>query len=212
MNQGRLLNRVNLPRHLFSGPATSASTGDAAWKLAAALAFVVSVVLLPRDAWGWHGGAALLLFAVAVWSGVSLGSWGGRLLWLEPFALSVAALALFQPGGVWVFFAMLTKSSLCIASMLLLSLVTPFHESLQVLRRWHVPGLLVTTLALAHRYLFVLGDEAQRMHRARQSRTLVRRRTQWWRLLSGIIAQLFVRATTRAERIHAAMCARGWKP
>jgi cobalt/nickel transport system permease protein len=133
-------------------------------------------------------------------------------LWLEPFAISVAALALFQPGGLHLFAAMLTKSTLCIACMLLLAIVAPFHQLVDTLRRWRVPGLLVTTLALAHRYLFVLAEESHRMRRARASRTFTRGRARWWTLLAGIIAQLFLRATERAERIYAAMCARGWKP
>ena len=203
---------MNLHSRLLSTSPGPVGSGSAAVKLAAALAFVVTVVLLPRGAWVAHGVAATALLTVALCSRVPVGGWLRRLLWLELFAASVAALALFQPGGLTVFLAMLAKSTLCIAGMLLLSSITPFHESLKVLRRWGVPGLLVTTLALAQRYLFVLADEAQRMRRARQSRTLSPRRTQWWSLLSGIIAHLFLRATARAERIHAAMCARGWKP
>jgi len=88
---------------------------------------------------------------------------------------------------------------------------TPFPELLRVLRAIHTPALLVTTLALMYRYLFVLADEAQRMRRARQSRTLRPGRGRIWRLLATVVGQLFVRATGRAERIYAAMCARGWR-
>jgi cobalt/nickel transport system permease protein len=62
-----------------------------------------------------------------------------------------------------------------------------------------------------HRYLFVLVDEGERMRRARASRTFVRRRGHQWQTLATIVGQLFVRASERAERIYAAMCARGWK-
>jgi cobalt/nickel transport system permease protein len=74
-----------------------------------------------------------------------------------------------------------------------------------------VPALLVTTLALMHRYLFVLLDESERMRRARSSRTFWRQRRARWRMLGTVVGQLFVRASERAERIYAAMCARGWK-
>ncbi|MEI8197996.1 MAG: energy-coupling factor transporter transmembrane component T, partial [Phycisphaerae bacterium] len=86
-------------------------------------------------------------------------------------------------------------------------------------RRLRVPALLVTTLALMYRYLFVLVDESQRMRRARQSRTFAasgsgatRAVGGWrsWRTLATVVSQLFVRASERAERIYAAMCARGW--
>jgi cobalt/nickel transport system permease protein len=62
-----------------------------------------------------------------------------------------------------------------------------------------------------HRYLFVLLDESERMRRARASRTFQRQRRVRWNLLGSVVGQLFVRASERAERIYAAMCARGWK-
>jgi len=62
-----------------------------------------------------------------------------------------------------------------------------------------------------YRYLFVLVDEAQRMKRARASRTFTVRRGRSWRTLATVVSQLFIRASERAERIYGAMCARGWK-
>jgi energy-coupling factor transporter transmembrane protein EcfT len=49
------------------------------------------------------------------------------------------------------------------------------------------------------------------MVRARRSRTFSRDRASVWRSSASVIAQLFVRSSERAERIYAAMCARGWK-
>ena len=80
-----------------------------------------------------------------------------------------------------------------------------------MLKRVRVPPLLVTTIALMHRYLFVLADETERMRRARLSRTFTRRRVLRWQTLATVVGQLFVRASERAERIYDAMCARGWK-
>ncbi len=70
-----------------------------------------------------------------------------------------------------------------------------------MLRRARMPAFLVTTLALMYRYLFVLGDEAQRMRAARASRTFARGRVRVWRALGTVIAQLFVRSTERAEAL-----------
>jgi cobalt/nickel transport system permease protein len=66
-------------------------------------------------------------------------------------------------------------------------------------------------VALMYRYIFVLIDETQRMRRARLSRTFEKRRAPSWRSASAVIGQLFVRSTERAERIFAAMSARGWR-
>jgi cobalt/nickel transport system permease protein len=79
------------------------------------------------------------------------------------------------------------------------------------MKRLGVPRLLVTILALLYRYLFVLIDEAERLNRARASRTFSSNRRKKWHMLASLIGQLFVRSTERAERIYAAMTARGWK-
>ena len=111
--------------------------------------------------------------------------------------------------GAWL--ALAARSAICLFTVVLLSNTTPFGKVLAALRSARVPALLVTTLALMHRYLFVLLDESERMRRARASRTFERQRRMRWHLLGTVVGQLFVRASERAERIYAAMCARGWK-
>jgi cobalt/nickel transport system permease protein len=180
----------------------------AALKLTVALLLVLVLVLLPPGAWLVFAGVALTLVVVAGLSRIPPVFLARRLLLLEPLVLGIAVLALLQPGGLRVFATILTKSTLCLFTMILLSNTTPFTELLGVLRRVRFPALLITTLALMYRYLFVLADEAERMRRARQARTFGRTR---WAVLATVLGQLFVRSTERAERIYAAMCARGWK-
>jgi len=183
----------------------------AAVKCAGAAAFVIGVVLLPRFAWVSYGAASGLLLLLAGLSRIPFARLAGRLLLVEPFAVGVAVLALLQPDGPRIFAATLTRSTLCLSAMVLLAATTRFADLLRVLWRARVPSLLVTTLALLQRYLYVLVAETNRMVRARRSRTFSRGRAQAWRSTSSVIAQLFVRGSERAERIYAAMCARGWK-
>ncbi len=153
----------------------------------------------------------VLLVAVAVLSTIPPWFLLKRLLLLEPFVIGVAILTLFRPGGEEVFTLILVKSTLCLFTMILLANSTPFSEILGVLRRLRFPAVLITTLALMYRYLFVLIDEAERMKRARLSRTFAPQRARTWVSLSTLIGQLFVRSSERAERIFHAMTARGWK-
>jgi len=183
-----------------------------AWvKLAAAVAFVVTVVLLPRGAWGPLAVGAALLAVVAAASRLPPWPLLRRLLLLEPFVLGVAVLSLFQRGGGAVFLAMLARSTLCLAAMVLLTATTRFTDLLGVLWRLRVPAMLVTSLALTARYLTVLVDEAGRMTRARRSRTFTSGRARAWQGSASVAGQLFVRSSERAERVYAAMCARGWR-
>jgi cobalt/nickel transport system permease protein len=180
-------------------------------KCAAAVGAVIGVVLLPRGAWGAYAAWGAALLAIALLSRVRLARLGLRLLLVEPFALGVALLSLVQPDGPRIFAAVLARGTLCLSAMMLLAVTTRFTDVLRVLWRIRVPTLLVTVLALMYRYLFLLLAESSRLARARRSRRLTPGRAAAWRSSAGIIAALFVRSSERAERVYAAMCARGWK-
>ena len=183
----------------------------AAFKFAAALALVLTTVLLPKSQLVGLSTVAAVLILIAIVSRIPLLFLLRRLLLLEPFVLGIAVLALFQPDGLRIFLILLLKTNLCLLTTILLSNTTPFAEILRVLKRIHVPWLMVSTLTLMHRYLFVLVDESERMRRARSSRTFTRGRRFHWHTLATVVGQLFIRTTGRAERIYDAMCARGWK-
>jgi cobalt/nickel transport system permease protein len=180
-------------------------------KVAAAVAAVVALTVVPVR---WHAVfavAAVLLAAIAALSRIPASFLLRRLLLLEPFVIGVALLALLQAGGLTVFAAVLVRSTLCLFALILLANTTPFTELLHVLRQVRVPGLLLTVLALMYRYVFVLIDERERLLRARSSRSFRPRRWGVWHSLAATAAQLFVRSSERSERIYAAMCARGWR-
>lgn len=179
--------------------------------MAVAVGLIV-LLIAAGGSWVVYGAAAAALVVIAVVGRVSAGDVGRRMLLAEPFVVGVAVLALFQPRGVHAFAALLVRSTLCVAALVLLSATTPFPEMLAVLRRLRVPGLMITTLMLMHRYLYVLVDESGRMRTARACRTFARpRRRHVWGGLAAMLSQLFVRASTRSERIYAAMCSRGWR-
>jgi cobalt/nickel transport system permease protein len=184
---------------------------SAAAKLGAALTLIVGTVLVP---WGWHAwfvAVAALLSLAALSSRIAPWFLVRRLLLLSPFVLGVVAVNALQSSTPQHWLALAVRSGICLFTVVLLANTTPFGKVLGVLRSARVPTLLVTTLALMHRYLFVLLDESERMRRARASRTFQRQGRVRWHLLGTVVGQLFVRASERAERIYAAMCARGWK-
>jgi cobalt/nickel transport system permease protein len=180
-------------------------------KLIGSLCIVIATVTVHFSQGWFFVITAGILLIIAALSTISWRFIFGRLLMLEPFALGIALMSLFQEHGGLVFLSILTKSSLCLFTAILLSNTTPFSELLQTLTRFGLPKLLVTVLALMYRYLFVLIDEAERLNRARSSRTFASGRLRKWRSMASLIGQLFVRSTERAERIFAAMSARGWK-
>jgi len=197
--------------HHHSGYESAVARMPAELKLGAALGIIVGTVVAPAGWIGWFVGVGILLVLAAILSHIPALFLLKRLAWLSPLILGVALVNALQPAlrGSWVVVAV--RSTLCLLTVILVSNTTPFNKILRVLKRVHVPGLLITTIALMHRYLFVLTAEAERMSRARASRTFVRERRARWQTLSQVVGRLFVRASERAERIYDSMCARGWR-
>jgi cobalt/nickel transport system permease protein len=180
-------------------------------KLLLAVAVVVITAVMPISHYSWHLAVAAFLGLVVMVSRIHVGRLFLRLLCLLPFIAGVAWTSSINQaqGPGWQ--AVLLRSSLCLATMLVLNALMPFSALPGVLKRWGLPSLLVTTLTLLHRYLFVLGEETSRMNKARASRSLKRSRHAKWSLPASVIGVLFIRASERAERVYLAMCARGWK-
>lgn len=180
-------------------------------KLALGLVVICGTVFASPDARNWFVGVAVLLLAAIGASRIPVLFLSKRLLLLSPFVLGAILANAWQPSGRLHWQALAIKSAICLTTVILISNTTPFSRIVRVLQRIHVPGLLVTTIALMHRYIFVLAEESERMRRARLSRTFRKESRFQWRTMSTVVGQLFVRASERAERIYAAMCSRGWQ-
>jgi len=179
-------------------------------KVLGAIVLILAVTLTPATKPIWFAGEAGVLALVFLLARVPPLAALRRMLLLSPFVAGAALAAAFSAHGIdWRILAL--RSSLCLLTVIALGQTTPFGELLGVLRAARVPALLLTTLTLMQRYLFVLGDEAARMSRARAARTFTRSRSFAWVNAASVVGQLFVRTSERAERVYDAMCARGWK-
>jgi cobalt/nickel transport system permease protein len=118
--------------------------------------------------------------------------------------------------GMLRFGGIMFRAWLAIQSAILLTATTPFPDLLWALGALRVPDSIVATIAFMYRYLFVLGDEALRMLRARASRSprfngQPRPSLRWQgRVAGGMVGNLFLRSLARSERVYAAMLARGF--
>jgi len=191
----------------YKGPA---SHWPAALKTSVSLALILAITLTPASKPLWFSAEGGLLVVVLVAARISARVLLRRLLLLSPFVAGAALAAAFSSRGAdWRILAL--RSGLCLATVIVLSQTTSFSELLGVFRAARVPALLITTLALMHRYIFVLADESTRMARARAARSFTGNRRFAWLTAASVVGQLFVRASERAERVYDAMCARGWR-
>jgi cobalt/nickel transport system permease protein len=204
-------------------------------KLALVVLLILSVALAPAGAW-----AAFVLYfstilGAIVLSGIPPLKILRRSVIALPFVLAAFPLLITTPGsplfslslGGWIFtptvegflrfLSIALKSWISVQAALLLSATTPFPDLLLALRAFRVPQMLVSVIGLMWRYLFVLADEAIRLMRARDARSGAEPGHRpgggvLWRarVTGGMAGSLFVRGFDRADRVYAAMLARGY--
>lgn len=141
-----------------------------------------------------------------------------RCLAASPFILLAGGLLALQGGfredgfplnlaaGVSVIF----KGYSAVLLLAFLTFSTPLNELLSALRRLGSPQSLNLILGMMHRYTSLFGEEYARMERARSARTA--RPLGWLRygVYGRQLGALVLRSWDRAERVHAAMMARGF--
>lgn len=195
---------------------------DARLKLALIGVLLLANVLIPRaalSAFLWILAWAALLWTRVPWRQavlfvlaplwatllVVLGyGWGfGREPLFHVLGVAFYKEGLLQGGAAGL--RVLAEMSLMAALML----STPFRDILAALRWWRVPTAFTELLAAMYRYVFLLFDEYQSMRAAAQARGGYSNYLSGMRTLGLILAQIFMRALDRAERIEQAMRVRG---
>jgi cobalt/nickel transport system permease protein len=225
------MNANNFDRYLAR--ASAVHRLDPRVKVVAALAFIVSVALLPDGAWPAYAAAVVCLMAVAILARLSLWLVVRRSLVGLPFLLAAVTMLFTVPGrAVWQgpwglemtdagllrFAGIVTRSLISISAAVLLTATTRFPDILHALRHLKVPAVLVAIIAFMYRYLFVLVEEVERLLRARAARG-ARVPGQkgggslgWRAGVAGHMAgQLLVRSLDRSDRVYQAMLARGYR-
>jgi cobalt/nickel transport system permease protein len=141
-----------------------------------------------------------------------------RCLAASPFILLAAGLLAVQGGsgmeGLRAYgppaISVAGKGFTAAALLSFLTATTPLSELLPALRRLKAPASLNLILGLMHRYTGLLSEEYARMARARESRTAGPLGNGRYRLYGRQLGALVLRSWDRAERVHAAMLARGF--
>ena len=193
-------------------------------KILAVIGFITLVISVPRQEIFTLVPFAVYPVLLITIAGIPLGRLLKHALMVSPFILSLAVFApVFDQtpvgtlGGIpltagWLTSINITlKFFITVLATLALVATTRFDRLLFGLDKLGVPRVLVMQLSFLYRYLFVLVEEASAMMRARDARNFARaplRRKLG--AVRGIVAVLFVKTLNRAERVYAAMAARGF--
>lgn len=205
---------------------------DARTKLGSALAFIFSAVLIPHGHWAVFAMMGALIAVGIVLSGLSPKLVLGRSLIALPFLLAAVPVLFNRPGdsifevpvfgwnatdiGLRDFSSIMVRSWLSVLAATLLTATTEPDHILRALRFYHVPTIMVATISFMWRYIFVIGEEAQRLMRAREARSAtptgkIGGSLSWRAGVAGnMVGSLFLRSLARSDRVYTAMLARGY--
>lgn len=183
-------------------------------KIVLTLAVILAAALLPVSLWPLQGCLVCIAFIALSAAEIPLAYLSGRLLMFLPLVLFMAlAVPLSREfsGGWDVAAAIVFRAIVAFLAALWLVNTTPFDRLLAGLGGLGMPRIFTALLAFVYRYLFVLFDELARLRTAQRARTFdpptMRDR---WKNAVRLLGMLLIRSMNRAERIHGAMCARGW--
>lgn len=207
---------------------------DARVKLILTLATIVVIAALPRGAWVVYLACLVMICLAAGLSQIRPIRLFRRSMLAFPFTLAALSLIFTVPGstlaswrlGAWslsitlegtvAFISILVKAWLSVLSATILVATTPFAQLIAAMRAFRIPEVLVSVVSFMYRYMYVIADEALRMHRAREARSAAAGpkaggSLSWRaRVLGGMVGSLFLRSYERSERVYAAMLSRGF--
>ena len=174
-------------------------------RLQLSLIIVIGAAFLKLNAWYWLGAYGIIALCWAISLRVPVRKLTG-LLGLELIFLSFLALPLGWERASFL----LVRSLVCLLTMNSFLLTLPPHSFGIALKGLPLPIALKETLLLAGQYLEILLGEVTQMQRSAKLRGL-NGVTGWVRYANAsMIGALYLRSLDRAERVYAAMIARGY--
>ena len=193
------------------------AASDARAKLVLTFGAVAVIASEPIGAWQRFPYYFALIAGLLVVGRTPPGALLWRLLAASPFILAAAAtplLSAYLEGATAIpldaGLSMLLRAYAAVALLTFLLACTQADDLLAALQRLHAPRILSTVATLMYRYLFLLWDEWRRMSLARACRAAGPLRGPAGRFYAKQIALVLLRAWERAERVEAAMEARGF--
>lgn len=199
-------------------------------KIIAFFSFIFMVVLTPLEGDVYRFVAYFaLLFGMMLFSNVPLGFIFQRSLVILPFVVFITIFLPFTPSkglaetsyiylwglklnreGILFFQEITFKAWLSALSMILLTNTTKFTDLLKGLEKLKVSRIMIIIISFMYRYIFVFIEEVKSVQRAMQSRNFGGNKLWQWKILSALLANIFLRTYEQSERVYVAMLARGF--
>ncbi len=189
---------------------TRAHHFDPRAKLLVGILYTVCVLLTPQLSLHQSAAYASFLLVVAALCRVPVGIFLRRMGSLSPFIILMGLSAWLSHISREQVLEIFVKAFLSVGAMTVLAVCVPFPDMLRALQEWRLPRIFILFLAFLYRYSAVLGRETVKLERGWKARYFGHLRRNPWRELGHMLSALLLRSFERAERVYAAMLARGF--
>ena len=108
--------------------------------------------------------------------------------------------------GITLYF----KSLAAVSCLYFFSLNTPMNSTFNYLRRLHLPIILIELMELIYRFIFIVGNEAYKIHIAQSARLGYSKFTTSLKSLAELVSTVFIKSLSRVERANLALESRGF--
>ena len=115
-----------------------------------------------------------------------------------------------SPDSLHTGFKIFLRALGAVACLYFFSLNTPMNSFLSLLRK-HVPGIVVELMELMYRFIFIVWEEAGKIHTAQSSRLGYKGFVNSLKSLADLITSVFIRALRRVDRISVSLESRGFE-
>ena len=210
----------------YAGTASPVTRTTPAARVVGAAGLALCASLVPPGAWAAMAAILALSLGVALIARIPPGVLLARAsVPLGFLILASAGVLVLAPGsevaglgplsvtdrGVDLFASALGRGVSAVVAGVVLVSTTPFPELVTALRELRLPRAVTSSLALAYRFLVVLGEDVARIRRAARVRNGGRGHVAARHLAIGMAAAAFARSYDRSERVFRAMRVRGYR-
>lgn len=148
--------------------------------------------------------AVVNVFILFFWAILPFTCPGGRIWSIGPVEAHLS--------GILLAARLTLKSNAIVLALIALIATMPLATLGHALSRLKVPGKLVFLFMLTYRYIFVIGQEYQKIMRSLKVRGFVPNTSlHTYKTYAYVVGMLLIRASERADRVYDAMRCRGFK-
>lgn len=99
----------------------------------------------------------------------------------------------------------LSRSLCCLAATYLFMLTTPFNQLIQLMKRTHLPKVLIEQILLTYRFIFIVLEEANSIFQAQSLRFGYGSKRVWFHSLALLVVMLLERVFERYNVMQTAL-------